>query len=189
MNANANANASEPNCLRCGRKESERNKARHDCFYTWDCAMGSFYKMGLELKKQNKKKYLKEKIECECGCEVSRANISRHRRSKRHEKIMEVRAKRAEKLRQRKTIGLCDDEEHPCVAEPLDDSYEKCEICDGYYHPDEDYILIEEIDDEECCLCGRTGSIATGNLARMKCSGEVTCDAACDDEGDYIDNE
>jgi hypothetical protein len=168
---NANANVSEPNCLRCGRKASERNKARHDCFYTWDCAMGSLYKHGLEIKKEQKKKYLREKIECECGCEVSRANIARHRRSKQHEKKM--------------TKKLCDDEECPCVATPLDDSYEKCELCDGYYHPDKDYILIEEIGDEECCLCGRCGSIATGNLVQMKCSGDITCDAACDDEGDY----
>ncbi len=187
-NANANANATEPNCLRCGRKESERNKAKHDCFYNWDCVLGSLYKHGLEIKKQNKKNYLKKKIECECECEVSRANMARHRRSKKHQKRMKVRAERIEELKQRKTIGLCDDEEHPCVAEPLDDSYEKCEICDGYYHPDEDYILIEEIYDEFCALCNRCGSIATGNLARMKCSGEITCDTACDDWGNYAGN-
>ena len=175
MNANANTNATELNCLRCGRKESERNKSRHDCFYSWDCAMGSFYKWGLEIKKEQKKKYLREKIKCECGCEVSRANMARHRRSKKHEKQM--------------TKKLCDDEECPCVATPLDDSYEKCELCDGYYHPDKDFILIDEIGDEECCLCGRTGSIATGNLVIMKCSKDITCDTACDDEGSDSDDE
>ncbi len=125
----------------------------------------------LDIKKEQRKKYATKKIECECGCEVSRSNMARHRRSKKHEKKM--------------TKKLCDDEECPCVATPLDDSYEKCELCDGYYHPDEDFILIEEIYDEECCLCGRTGSIATGNLVKMKCSGDITCDTACDDWGNY----
>jgi hypothetical protein len=60
MNPNAN-NATELKCLRCGRKESERKKSKHDCFYSWDCAMGCFYKWGLQIKKEQKKKYLREK--------------------------------------------------------------------------------------------------------------------------------
>ena len=126
------------------------------------------------------------KIDCECGREITKSNMARHRRSKIHNKILKVRAERAEEQKQKtKKIGLCDDEECPCVAEPVDDSYDKCELCDGYYHPDEDFILIEEIYDEECCLCGRCGSIATGNLVIMKCSGDITCDTACDDMGNY----
>ena len=44
-----------------------------------------------EYKQNNKAKIAErqnEKVECECGCTVSRSNITRHRKSKKHIKLM-----------------------------------------------------------------------------------------------------
>ena len=45
----------------------------------------------LEKRKQNyiaKKQYLSEKVECECGCTLSRQHIQRHKASEKHTRLM-----------------------------------------------------------------------------------------------------
>jgi hypothetical protein len=54
-----------------------------------------YYKLNTEHILENQKQYrdlnrdkINEKIECECGCLISRANLSRHRKSQNHIKLM-----------------------------------------------------------------------------------------------------
>ena len=42
------------------------------------------------LKNEDRKNYRKEKIECECGCMISRSDISTHKKTKKHIALMQV---------------------------------------------------------------------------------------------------
>ena len=42
------------------------------------------------LKNEDRKNYRKEKIECECGCMISRSDISTHKKTKKHIALMLV---------------------------------------------------------------------------------------------------
>lgn len=39
--------------------------------------------------KEKHQKYMLETIECECGCKVMRSNISKHRKTPKHKKMMD----------------------------------------------------------------------------------------------------
>ena len=41
------------------------------------------------LFKEKHQKYMLESIECECGCKVMRSNISKHRKTPKHTKLMD----------------------------------------------------------------------------------------------------
>ena len=58
--------------------------------------------------------------------------------------------------------------ENPCVSTKLSDDYEKCELCDGYYHTD-DNLEVEYMDATEpkCINCECLGEIIIN-----KCTGE-----------------
>jgi len=37
-------------CLRCGVRQSKRDTTDHDCFYSWDCVLGSLWKLQNKIK-------------------------------------------------------------------------------------------------------------------------------------------
>ena len=39
--------------------------------------------------KEKHQKYMLEPIECECGCKVMRSNISKHKKTSKHKKMMD----------------------------------------------------------------------------------------------------
>lgn len=50
------------------------------------------------------------KTKCECGCYVTKSNMTMHKKTKKHEKL----------IKNKTNINLWDDEERPCVATPLE---------------------------------------------------------------------
>jgi len=100
LNANLNA-------LRCFRTEEDKKQQKKECdkrYYEKHFDKLKQYqqkhysentqrrnKENKEYQQKNKEKISKqrsEKITCECGCEVTRRNISRHRKSKNHVALM-----------------------------------------------------------------------------------------------------
>jgi hypothetical protein len=48
-----------------------------------------YYKEYRETNKEKISEYKKEKIKCECGCEITRDSLAKHKRTKKHIKLMQ----------------------------------------------------------------------------------------------------
>ena len=69
-----------------------------------------------------------------------------------------------------------------CSANQIHDYDEKCDICPGYFNEDNDYVVLDWIEDADahCSLCGK-GITVNWGLVWMK-QGQVLCQSACDED-------
>lgn len=68
------------NMVRAYRTEDEKKQQDIECKKAWVIKNKDYDKTYY----QENKEYYNEKIKCECGCELARGNVRRHRKTKKH---------------------------------------------------------------------------------------------------------